>query len=127
MPEDVITPAPPAPPVIIPVGLSTKIGYVLGLVLNLAGALMLALEGLPDDASSSVVIVTLFAAGAAAIIRVNDGRQAQAAAVYAAAPAVAPMLPSDFQYADNPEADVLEQDAELKAATVVEDGPNKPL
>ncbi len=72
-----------APAVHIPVGLASKIGWGLGLLANVAGVLLLALEGLPDDASESSIIVTLILAGSAAIIRVNDGRQKQAAAIYA--------------------------------------------
>lgn len=119
--------SPPAPPV-IPVGIATKVGYALGLVASLASALVLALEGLPSDASEATVLVTLIAAAAASIIRVNDGRMKQAATAIAAQPQTvtqAEFVAFDPDL-DDPELDDDEDEPEIPDADL-EGAEREPL
>lgn len=86
MPEPITptpTPTPAAPTV--PVGLATIVGYAFGALNAVAAAVLLALTGLPDDTPTAIVVLTLLVAATGAIVRVNDGRQQQAAAQIAAA------------------------------------------
>lgn len=87
------TPTSPTTAPVIPVGLATAVGYAFGVINAVAAAVLLALEGLPDNAPTAIVIVTLLGAAAGAIVRVNDGRQAQAAAAIHGAVIAANTLP----------------------------------
>jgi hypothetical protein len=62
-------------------GFSTYLGLISAAIASGGAAVLLALEGIPDDASGAVVIGTLVVAAAAAITKTVDGRMKQAEAI----------------------------------------------
>lgn len=94
MSDPIPTPEFNVPRVNIPKGLSTKVGYILGLVQLVTAALIPIIADIPENPEITGLVAALILGANAVVKGVNDGRQKQAAALYHDVPS--PLQLDDF-------------------------------